>query len=68
MMLSTTELSKLHEANYREDRLEALNHFYEDLCNKKVADGYIYSLSRYGKIFANGAGDASVTKKIATKN
>lgn len=67
-MLSSTELSKLNEVNYREDRLEALNHFYEDLCNKKVADGYIYSRSRYGKIFANGAGDASVTKKIATKN
>ncbi|MGE7611361.1 serine hydrolase domain-containing protein [Paenibacillus sp. NPDC101420] len=55
-MLSSTELSKLNEVNYREDRLEALNHFYEDLCNKKVADGYIYSLSRYGKIFANRAG------------
>lgn len=55
-MLSSTELSKLNEVNYREDRLEVVNHFYEDLCDKKVVDGYIYSLSRYGKIFASAAG------------
>lgn len=34
-MLSSTELSKLNEVNYREDRLEVVNHFYEDLCDKK---------------------------------
>lgn len=55
-MLSSTALNKLHEANYREDRLKAVDHFFEDLCDKKVVDGYIYSLSRYGDSFADGAG------------
>lgn len=55
-MLSSVELSTLNEANYREERLEAVNHFFKDLCEKKVADGFIYSLSRYGTTFANAAG------------
>ncbi|MEK5415642.1 serine hydrolase domain-containing protein [Paenibacillus sp. FSL L8-0708] len=70
-MLSSTELSKLNEVNYREDRLEVVNHFYEDLCDKKVVDGYIYSLSRYGKIFASAAGgrfsyEEEITQEMKT--
>ncbi len=67
-MLSTTALKKVNEANYREDRLEALNHFFEDLCNKKVSDGYIYSLSRYGKVFANAAGGRFSYEEESTDN
>ncbi|WP_187355548.1 serine hydrolase domain-containing protein [Paenibacillus tengchongensis] len=58
MTLSTlsTDSSLLQEVNYRKDRLEAVNRFFEDLNQRKVVDGYIYSLSRYGKVFAEQAG------------
>lgn len=55
-MLSSVELNLLNEVNYREDRLDAVNLFFKDLCDKKVVDGYIYSLSRYGTTFASAAG------------
>lgn len=70
-MLSSVELSTLNEANYREERLEAVNHFFKDLCDQKVTDGFIYSLSRYGTTFASAAGgrfsyEEDCTQKLQT--
>ncbi|MHB8129858.1 MAG: serine hydrolase domain-containing protein [Mobilitalea sp.] len=43
------------DVEYEEERVAKLNHFFEDLVEKKKIQSANYCLARYGKVFANNA-------------